>query len=466
MAVRVFKMGQFPANWERYIATTEVELKATTPAVEFAEGKAIDTKRSWEWFGGSWQPAAGVMGLDASGNLVPSGPVKAATYAQTLRGMRSVLALGDSITASAQATGTGFSWAEQAVVMSRGRMCMVKNAAVPGTTIQDWIANFSTYVGTISTTIPISDIWCQIGTNNSVVTAEGADAAAARIPALIAVIRAAYPQANITLFGIPPLIVSKTFAADFNSLVRGIAQANGCSYKYLWEDVIDPATGLLATAYQGGISLPNVHPSWGAHKLAATNLTLELFGTAPTKNIGLDAVVDSTNPTRVNGAVIPAKDCQNYGTPGAGTGFAWGSAGGLTGAIVANTPPMTGNKQTWTGSPLPANANTGYTKTYAIDKTHNYLLTFAMEFTNTANAILQLRNKYNSGVVSLIDYGLKLCDDGFSIEGVMAKIIHASEIPSDTTAWRMDVTMAKMNNANAATAVEGFSAIQLWDLGP
>lgn len=383
------------------------------------------------------------------------GAVAAPEFARGLRGMRSVLAVGDSITSI---IGTGLSWAEQAIILSKGRICLAKNAGFSGSTIQDWIANWTTYVGVIS--VPVSEVWVQLGTNNQPL--ESASVACARMPDLIALIRSKFPQADICLFGIPPHDTSTTFAADFNSLLRGIAQDRGCKYRYCWGGVVDPATGLLATAYKGS----TVHPNLAAHKLAASELIVEEFGALPTKNISLDMVADSTNPARLNGAIVPAKDSMNFGTPGAGTGFQWVTNASLTATITANTAPAVGNSQTFAGAPLPANSNNPYTKSYAINPTHNYLVTFRFAHSNTTNSVPQIILNFDSGTDGfLFSSGGKWVVDGFAIDGVYAKVINSADIPAVATTLRLDCNLNKANTSIAATGENTFSNIQIYDLG-
>ena len=230
-------------------------------------------------------------------------------------------AVGDSITAS---TGHG-GWYDMACIISNQAILRRANLSMYGYSLKDMRANMlsAIYRG-------VSEIFIMGGTNRSPLTASGTDyiSGAANDMKYLVQLGLLF-GIKISIFGIPPADAAgvtnyRQYTEDCNCCFQAIATTYNVSYHYIWEHVVDPATGGCLTSM---FSSDLVHLTPTAQLLAAQKL-ISLRGGLD--NPGISEYLPSiqrqqlggvwTNPLHISqltSGVLAAE----WSASGAGTGF-------------------------------------------------------------------------------------------------------------------------------------------------
>lgn len=172
-----------------------------------------------------------------------------------------IIPIGDSITAS---TSTG-SWVDPAVLMSSGRIVMVRNAGIGGNTTQQMIDRFAADVAAYAS----DEIWIQAGTNDVGTLTD--EQFATKLGDLIDL---AVATGRIVRVGnIPPKDTNIAAALSFrNNVIPTVCAAKDVHCFDLWADCVDPSDGGFYTSDTND----GTHPSGAGFEKAVARLLDEL----------------------------------------------------------------------------------------------------------------------------------------------------------------------------------------------
>lgn len=238
--------------------------------------------------------------------------------------------IGDSLVINTGVTG---GYMQHAIMASAGRRTQVVCSGIGGNTPADMDTRFDSV---FSLSQRLDEIWIGCGTNGGAISAVTKTAIASMCA------KAAALGARPVLF-LPPLRAANY--ADTNSVaiwMRNYADANGVEWHYLWEDLVDPATGLAKAGVwypDDGLSL---HPEQSYLKLAGERYAVDRFPGSNARALGM---LYTWGGTVVNNLVD--KPFNTTGTASLAAGYAH-SPTNIVPSKVACSAPDAGNWQAFT----------------------------------------------------------------------------------------------------------------------
>lgn len=238
--------------------------------------------------------------------------------------------IGDSLVINTGVTG---GYMQHAIMASGGRRTQVVCSGVGGDTPAIMDARFD---AVFNASQCLDEIWIGCGTNGGAISTATKDAVLSMCQKSIQL------RARPVLF-LPPLRAANY--ADTNSVaiwMRNYADANGIEWHYLWEDLVDPATGLAKAGVwypDDGLSL---HPAQSYLKLAGDRYAVTRFRGSNARALGM---LYTWGGTVVNNLVD--KPFNTTGSASLAAGYAH-SATNIVPTKVACDAPDAGNWQVFT----------------------------------------------------------------------------------------------------------------------
>ena len=340
---------------------------------------------------------------NADGSIAMTGPLRAPNIEKSVS---RVGMIGDSLVINTGVTG---GYMQHAIMASAGRRTQVICSGIGGNTPADMDTRF---YSVFNASQKLDEIWIGCGTNGGAISAETKAAIASMCSKSIAL------DARPVLF-LPPLRAANY--ADTNSVaiwMRNYADANGIEWHYLWEDLVDPATGLAKAGVwypDDGLSL---HPAQSYLKLAGDRYAVTRFPGSNARALGM---LYTWGGSVVNNLVD--KPFNTTGTASLAAGYAH-SAGNIVPSKVACNAPDAGNWQVFTCTINDANPSAyamrtvggivggkeyKFDKRFKLESPVNLNVSIYVEWKNGSNVTVGTAAMFNSfirtacdGVVSMV----------------------------------------------------------------